>query len=176
VGFRKPAMRATSSAGLRAADIVFGLERARDRRQIPCVTFVSAVDGGERCARFAEPSPMLVCPRRAELIGVVGVLTVVLDAVQIAIGVEQDVIRCEREYGSVEEHVIRYAPCRLQVLGQERRRHRQRLAGTVEPCLVGGIDGNSRAGRMSMPVTSRIVQAFVALGCCSRRSHWTAAV
>jgi hypothetical protein len=37
------------------------------------------------------------------------------------------------------------------------------------PAWLAGSTGNSRAGCMSMPVTSRIVQAFVALGCCSRR-------
>ena len=130
-------------------DIFLRLERAPDRRQILCAALGHlhlGGDVGERGARFTEHRPMLVDPRGPEVIGVIGVLTIVeiddlLDAVLIPIGLDEHLIRCERESVRVEEHVIRYAPRRLQVLGQERRRHRQRLAGVVEPRLVGGIDG-----------------------------------
>ena len=114
-------------------DVFRRLECTPDRRQIfraDVLRFHPGGDVGERGARFTEHGAMLVDPGRAEVIGVIGVLAIVeiddlLDAVLIPIGLDKDLIRRERESVRVEEQVIRDAPRRLQVLGQERRRHRQ---------------------------------------------------
>ena len=92
---------------------------------------------------------MLVKPRGAEVVRVVRILAGVeiddlLDAELVAIGLHQHGMRGKAEAARVQEHVIGHLAGGLQVLGEQRRRHRQRLARVVESGLIGGIDREFR--------------------------------
>jgi hypothetical protein len=84
-------------------------------------------------------------PRRQEIIGVVGRLTLVeIDNPAhdefVAIGVGDDRKRRERKTFGLEHQMVGDEPGRIEVLVQQRRRHRERFGRIVEPGLVGRVD------------------------------------
>ena len=126
------------------------------------LTLFCGGDVGERRPGFAEDGAMLVEPRRVEVVREVGWLAIVevddlLNAELLAVGLDEHRMRRELEPIGVEEHVIGHfrAACRYFVSS----------AGDIvndspelsKPARLAGSTGNSRAGRMSTPVRSRMV-------------------
>ena len=118
---------------------------------------------------------MLVTPRGDEIVAVVRVLLLVeiddlVDRPAIAIGFDEHRVRRERDALRLEDHVVRDFARGLQILRQQRRRHRERLARIVEARLVRRIDGELARGLQIL--AGEIANGVVVLGVAqSPRQH-----
>ena len=89
---------------------------------------------------------VLVMPSRFEVVGVIGRLLAVevddsLDGVLLAVRFDQHRMRRKVEPVGRECQMTTDLACGLEVFGQERRRHRERLARVVEAFQVRRVDG-----------------------------------